>query len=82
VLDHRAGLPTAGMAADIPGSKDPAGIRRYTGSEIIGFRAPKFDEFLLPATDNGEPRRAPSSNQNASPITFRIAGQLRIGLGT
>src|ERR1700681_2555607 len=35
-------------AADIPGSKDPAGVKRYTGSEIIGYHAPKFDEFLLP----------------------------------
>jgi len=36
------------LAADLPGSKDPADMRRYTGSEIIGYRAPKFDEFLLP----------------------------------
>ena len=36
------------VAADIPGSKDPAGVKRYTGSEIIGYHAPKFDEFLLP----------------------------------
>ena len=35
-------------AADLEGSKDPAGVKRYTGSEIIGYRAPKFDEFLLP----------------------------------
>ena len=37
-----------GLAADLPGSKDPAGVKRYTGSEIIGYHAPKFDEFLLP----------------------------------
>ena|SRR5581483_2341169 len=35
-------------AADVPGSKDPAGMKRYEGSEIIGYREPKFDEFLLP----------------------------------
>ncbi|HSI61613.1 MAG TPA: OmpA family protein [Candidatus Saccharimonadia bacterium] len=35
-------------AADVPGSKDPAGLKRYEGSEIIGYRAPKFDEFVLP----------------------------------
>jgi OmpA-OmpF porin, OOP family len=34
--------------ADVPGSQDPAGVKRYTGSEIIGYHAPKFDEFLLP----------------------------------
>ena len=41
-------LSLNGGAADIPGSKDPAGVKRYTGSEIIGYHAPKFDEFLLP----------------------------------
>ena len=41
-------LALPGVAADIPGSKDPAGMKRYTGSEIIGYHAPKFDEFLLP----------------------------------
>lgn len=35
-------------AKDEPGSKDPSGLKRYEGSEIIGYRAPKFDEFLLP----------------------------------
>lgn len=34
--------------ADEPGSKDPAGLKRYEGSEIIGYRGPKFDEFILP----------------------------------
>src|SRR5690349_2700128 len=41
-------LSLNGRAADIPGSKDPAGVQRYTGSEIIGYHAGKFDEFLLP----------------------------------
>lgn len=41
-------LAANGRAADIAGSKDPAGVKRYTGSEIIGYHAPKFDEFLLP----------------------------------
>lgn len=36
------------LGADLPGSKDPAGIKRYTGSDIIAYRGPKFDEFLLP----------------------------------
>jgi hypothetical protein len=35
-------------AADLPGSQDPPGIKRYTGSEIIGYRAPKTEEFLMP----------------------------------
>jgi OmpA-OmpF porin, OOP family len=35
-------------AQDLPNSKDPAGMKRYQGSELIGYRAPKFDEYLLP----------------------------------
>jgi outer membrane protein OmpA-like peptidoglycan-associated protein len=38
----------AALAADLPGSKDPPGMKRYEGSEIIGYREPRFDEFLLP----------------------------------
>ena len=33
---------------DVAGSKDPDGMKRYEGSELIGYRAPKFDEYLLP----------------------------------
>ncbi|MGA8308655.1 MAG: hypothetical protein WB755_01390, partial [Terriglobales bacterium] len=35
-------------AQDVPNSKDPAGMKRYEGSELIGYRAPKFDEYLVP----------------------------------
>ena len=35
-------------AADLPNSKDPPGMKRYEGSEIIGYHAPQFDEYLLP----------------------------------
>src|ERR1700680_4630145 len=35
-------------AADLKGSKDPPGMKRYEGSEIIGYREPKFDEYVLP----------------------------------
>jgi hypothetical protein len=34
-------------AQNLPNSKDPAGMKRYEGSELIGFRAPIFDEYLL-----------------------------------
>ncbi len=43
-----AALSASALAADLPGSKDPPGMKRYEGSEIIGYRAPKFDEYLLP----------------------------------
>lgn len=35
-------------AADVAGSKDPPGMKRYEGSTIIGYREPKFDEYVLP----------------------------------
>ena len=35
-------------AQDVPSSKDPAGMKRYAGSELIGYREPKVDEYLLP----------------------------------
>ena len=41
-------LAIAAPAADVSGSKDPSGMKRYEGSDIIGYRLPKFDEFLLP----------------------------------
>ena len=40
-------LATIAAAQDVEGSKDPAGMKRYEGSELIGYRAPKFDEYLL-----------------------------------
>src|ERR1700761_1813894 len=41
-------LPLLGSAADLPGAKDPPGMKRYEGSEIVGYHAPKFDEYQLP----------------------------------
>lgn len=32
--------------ADVAGSKDPAGLKRYEGSSIIGFQGPKQDEYF------------------------------------
>jgi len=43
-------------AQDVPSSKDPAAMKRYEGSELIGYRAPRFDEYLLPL--------GPPTNQN------------------
>jgi OmpA-OmpF porin, OOP family len=41
-------VSTSALGQDVAGSKDPAGMKRYEGSELIGYRAPKFDEYLLP----------------------------------
>jgi OOP family OmpA-OmpF porin len=35
-------------AKDAPGSKDPADFKRITGSEIIWYKASKFDELNIP----------------------------------
>ena len=35
-------------AQDVPNSKDPPGMKRYEGSELIAYRPPQFDEYLLP----------------------------------
>jgi hypothetical protein len=39
---------TVVWADDFPGSKDPEGMKRFDGSTIVGYRAPQFDEFILP----------------------------------
>ena len=57
-------------AQDVPDSKDPAGMKRYEGSEIIGYRAPKFDEYLLPL---GKPT---SMSPNAYEKSKQIEGLL------
>lgn len=41
-------FPLSTTAADLRGSQDPPGVKRYAGSEIIGYRAPRFDELALP----------------------------------
>ena len=53
-------------AQDVPGSKDPAGMKRYAGSDLIGYRAPRVDEYLLPL---GPPRSmAPPAYAKSDPL--------------
>ena len=41
-------LPFTGLsAADLPGSKDHPLLRRFAGSEIVGYHAKRFDEYEL-----------------------------------
>jgi OmpA-OmpF porin, OOP family len=57
-------------AQDLPSSKDPAGMKRYEGSELIGYRAPKFDEYLLPL---GPPTNAdPPTFEKSKPVDGQI----------
>ena len=55
---------------DLPNSKDPAGMKRYEGSELIGYRAPMFDEYLLPL---GPPSSfSPPSYEKSKPVEGQI----------
>jgi outer membrane protein OmpA-like peptidoglycan-associated protein len=57
-------------AQDLPNSKDPAGMKRYEGSELIGYRAPKFDEYLLPL---GPPTNTdPPTFEKSKPVDGQI----------
>ncbi len=38
---------TSGWAADLPGSKDHPLIKRFSGSEIVGYDVKRFDEYSL-----------------------------------
>lgn len=36
------------LAADIPGSKDPAGTKRYEAAEIVRYEQVAYDQYLVP----------------------------------
>jgi OmpA-OmpF porin, OOP family len=58
-------------AQDVPNSKDPPGMKRYEGSELIGYRAPKFDEYLLPL---GPPIHTyPPTYQKSKPLEGQVS---------
>jgi outer membrane protein OmpA-like peptidoglycan-associated protein len=58
-------------AQDLPNSKDPAGMKRYEGSELIGYRAPKFDEYLLPL---GPPTSEdPPAYEKSKPVEGQVS---------
>jgi len=42
-----AGLAASAVAADVPGSADFPTIKRYAGSEIIGYRTRPYDEYMV-----------------------------------
>jgi OmpA-OmpF porin, OOP family len=41
-------FPFTIFAADLPGAKDPAGIKRYEGSDIVRYEQITFDRYTLP----------------------------------
>lgn len=66
-------LPMAGFtqAGDLAGASDPPNMRRYEGSRIIGYRAPMFDELLLPL---GPPTNfSPPAYESSLPVEGRVS---------
>lgn len=63
---------------DLAGSRDPAGIKRYEGSIVIGYTFAKFDEFTFMlgpvkrATQPGGPFFTPAKSQRAEGQRTRI----------
>src|ERR1039458_3378231 len=58
-------------AQDLPNSKDPAGMKRYEGSELIGYRAPMFDECLFPP---GPPTNfSPPVYEKSKPVEGQVS---------
>jgi OOP family OmpA-OmpF porin len=58
--------PLTAASQDVPGSTDPPGMKRYEGSALIGFREPRFEEFLLPL---GSPtQQVPPAYEKSLPL--------------
>ena len=74
-LAPAAGTP---QIKDLPGSRDPAGIKRYEGSVVIGYVFKKFDEFTFMvgpvkrSTQTNGPRFTPSKSERAEGQRARI----------
>lgn len=45
------GFAAHAHAADVPGSKDPAGFKRYEGSEIIHYLTRNYDQYTMARED-------------------------------
>lgn len=54
-------------AADIPGSKDPAGLKRYGGTRITFYEEKAFDRYTLPL---GKMTKKPNENIFAKSLTL------------
>lgn len=59
---------------DVTGSKDPAGVKRYDGSSIIGYKYEKFGEFtfLLGPVSSAAGKPAPTKSQRAEGERTRL----------
>lgn len=70
-------LPLQAFAADLPGSQDYPGIKRFSGSDIVGYTVRGYDEYLL-ALGNGQPDGAFQKSQKLegklTRIVYKITG--------
>jgi len=76
-------------AADLPGSKDPAGIKRYEGSQIVRYEQLQFDRFVLPlgkmtrfdfGTKAAEFEKSISLEGAVTRVSYHLADPLRSSL--
>jgi OmpA-OmpF porin, OOP family len=66
-----SGVIFTSAGQDLPNSKDPAEMKRYEGSELIGYRAPMFDEYLLPL---GPPTNfSPPVYEKSKPVEGQVS---------
>lgn len=69
---------TTAQIKDLAGSRDPAGVKRYEGSTVIGYVFKKFDEFTFMvgpvkrSTQGSGPNYTPTKSQRAEGQRARI----------
>lgn len=56
----------AAQAADVPGSRDPAFLKRYAGSEIVFSLTRSFDDYALIVPDPKNPGKTTTENREGS----------------
>jgi OOP family OmpA-OmpF porin len=77
------------VAADIPGAKDPAGIKRYEGSTIIRFEDLAYEQYVLPlgkmtkfdfSSKEGEYEKSETLEGKLTRVSYRVPDTQRSSL--
>ena len=77
------------FAADLPGAKDPLGIQRYEGSEIVRYEQIKYDEYEVPLgkmtkfdfnLKTAQYEKSKKLEGGVTRITYRVADKERSSL--
>ena len=61
--------PAAAQSGDVPGSKDPAFLKRYEGSSIIAYLTAPYDRYVVADPDPAKPPPALKSTTVEGQIT-------------